>query len=210
MNMDKTRGVNPRKIAAATLLLASAVLLAYAYFHSKTSASIPGWIPVNEPLQSAIASLSDGRMAGLEGSVESSTESSTSPSVEPSAGPSVERSAESSPESKLPSPRATVGSSAEIAKETVAPNAGEASPGTHPPEEDDPPLSAPGLIDLNEASQSQLETLPGIGPSKAKAILSYREKLGGFRSLDQLLEVKGIGQKVYERISVLVQISARK
>lgn len=196
--MDKTRGVNPRKIAAATLLLASAVLLAYAYFHSKTSASIPGWIPVNEPLQSAIASLSDGRTDGVEPSAQ--------PSVERSAGPSEEPLRES----EVPSPRATVGSSAEIAKETVAPNAGEASPGTHPPVEDDPPLSAPGLLDLNEASQSQLETLPGIGPSKSKAILSYREKLGGFRSLDQLLEVKGIGQKVYERISVLVQISARK
>jgi len=67
--------------------------------------------------------------------------------------------------------------------------------------------SSDHLIDLNRATQSELETLPGIGPSKAKAIMEYREKINGFRHIDQLTDVKGIGPKVFEKISGLVRIS---
>ena len=55
-------------------------------------------------------------------------------------------------------------------------------------------------LNLNEASATQLENLPGIGPSKAKAIIAYRDKHGGYRSVDELLEVKGIGPKMLEKL----------
>ncbi|MCB2203038.1 helix-hairpin-helix domain-containing protein [bacterium] len=49
-------------------------------------------------------------------------------------------------------------------------------------------------LDLNQASQDELESLPGIGPSKAADILSYREEHGPFTSLDDLVNVPGIGE----------------
>jgi competence protein ComEA len=52
-----------------------------------------------------------------------------------------------------------------------------------------------GLVNLNTATQSQLEELPGIGPAFATAIISEREKRGGFKSVNELREVRGIGEK---------------
>jgi competence protein ComEA len=56
-------------------------------------------------------------------------------------------------------------------------------------------IDDPGaLIDLNSATIAQLETLPGIGPSLAGAIVTERERRGGFRSVNELREVRGIGE----------------
>ena len=57
-----------------------------------------------------------------------------------------------------------------------------------------------GRIHINSAPQSQLETLDGIGPSLAKRIVDYRDAHGGFTSTEELLEVKGIGEKLYQKI----------
>jgi competence protein ComEA len=51
----------------------------------------------------------------------------------------------------------------------------------------------PQIVHLNSASQEQLETLDGIGPSLAQRIIDYREQHGGFRSLDELDQVSGFG-----------------
>lgn len=53
--------------------------------------------------------------------------------------------------------------------------------------------AAGGPVDLNAATSAQLVALPGIGPATAEAIVSYRREHGPFRSVDQLLEVRGIG-----------------
>lgn len=55
-------------------------------------------------------------------------------------------------------------------------------------------------IDINRAGKSELQTLKGIGPSKANAIIMEREKNGFYRSADDLLRVKGIGNKVLSEI----------
>ena len=65
-------------------------------------------------------------------------------------------------------------------------------------------LENPDLIDLNSATQAQLETLPGIGPVLARRILETRAQLGGFKHLEELLEVPGIGQARLEQIRRLV------
>ncbi len=52
-----------------------------------------------------------------------------------------------------------------------------------------------GSVSLNTGSESQLESLPGVGPSTAKKILEYRQAHGGFSSIDELMAVKGIGPK---------------
>ena len=55
-------------------------------------------------------------------------------------------------------------------------------------------LPAWAAVDLNSATQSELESVRGIGPAKAKAILAYRESHGPFRNVDDLAKVKGFGK----------------
>ena len=55
-------------------------------------------------------------------------------------------------------------------------------------------------ININTASAKELCQLKGIGPKKAEAIIEFREKNGGFTSVEQLLLVKGIGERTLERI----------
>ena len=51
-----------------------------------------------------------------------------------------------------------------------------------------------GVVNVNTATAAELEMLPGIGASRAKAVIEAREAKGGFKSLDDLLAVKGIGE----------------
>lgn len=57
-----------------------------------------------------------------------------------------------------------------------------------------------GLININTASAAQLMEIKGIGEVKAAAIIRYREENGGFKSIDEILNVKGIGEKTFEKI----------
>lgn len=57
-----------------------------------------------------------------------------------------------------------------------------------------------GRININTASAGELEELPGIGPAKAAAIVSYREKNGPFRTAEDLVNVPGIGPKTLENM----------
>lgn len=59
---------------------------------------------------------------------------------------------------------------------------------------------AGGKININKASQAELETLSGIGPAKATAIIEYREKSGPFQKLEDLMSVNGIGEKTFEKL----------
>lgn len=60
------------------------------------------------------------------------------------------------------------------------------------------PPSGDGTVDLNTADQAALEELPGIGPALAERIVAWREDNGRFRTVDDLLAVPGIGEKVLE------------
>lgn len=69
--------------------------------------------------------------------------------------------------------------------------------------------AADPLININTADPATLaEQLPGIGPTKALAIVSYREQFGLFETLEQLTEVKGIGPSTLEKIRPLIFIDA--
>lgn len=62
-------------------------------------------------------------------------------------------------------------------------------------------------VDINQASQLELEGLPGIGPVKAKSIVEYRELNGDFQDLSDLIFVKGIGEKTLDQMKPLITIS---
>lgn len=80
----------------------------------------------------------------------------------------------------------------------VAPEGGGAAPG--------PDEATGGLIDLNTADQTTLETLPGIGPSIAGAIVQHRELEGRFERVEDLLEVAGIGPSRLAQLQPLVTV----
>jgi competence protein ComEA len=65
-------------------------------------------------------------------------------------------------------------------------------------------------INLNTATQAQLETLPGIGKSTAERILEYRQKNGGFKKVEDLMNVRGIGEKSFLKMKPLITVSAPK
>ncbi|MGV3467329.1 MAG: helix-hairpin-helix domain-containing protein [Heyndrickxia sp.] len=55
-------------------------------------------------------------------------------------------------------------------------------------------------VNINTADLEQLQTLTGIGPSKASAIIEYREKNGGFKKVEDLTNITGIGEKTFEKL----------
>jgi competence protein ComEA len=63
-----------------------------------------------------------------------------------------------------------------------------------------------GPLDLNTATLDQLDTLPGVGPATAQAIVTYRSRHGRFRSVTELLEVPGIGPAKLEAVRPLVKV----
>lgn len=63
-----------------------------------------------------------------------------------------------------------------------------------------------GLVNINQADQNQLESIAGIGPSMAKRIIEYRSSNGYFGSIDELMNVKGIGTKKFDKIKAYVTI----
>jgi competence protein ComEA len=65
----------------------------------------------------------------------------------------------------------------------------------------------PRPVDLNRSSARELDALPGIGPVLADRIVAYRQLHGPFRSAEELLGVRGIGPRLYARISPLVEVT---
>lgn len=70
--------------------------------------------------------------------------------------------------------------------------------------------TAYAAVNINTATQSELEAVKGLGPSKAKAILEYREKQGNFRSVDDLDNVKGFGKASINRLRSELTVEADK
>ena len=63
-----------------------------------------------------------------------------------------------------------------------------------------------GKIDINSASKSHLMSLPGIGEGKANAIIEYRKTNGPFKSIEEIKNVKGIGESIYQKIKDKIEV----
>ena len=70
--------------------------------------------------------------------------------------------------------------------------------------------TAANPVNLNSASVAQLQTLPGIGPSAAQRIVDYRQKNGSFKKIEELMNVKGIGEKSFLKLKPLITVGGDK
>lgn len=61
-------------------------------------------------------------------------------------------------------------------------------------------------ININTADETELDSLPGIGPARAADIIAYREEHGGFQSIEELKNISGIGDKTFENLKDLVTV----
>jgi competence protein ComEA len=62
-------------------------------------------------------------------------------------------------------------------------------------------------VNLNTASTAELETLPGIGPATAQRIVEYRQKNGGFKKIEELMNIRGIGEASFLKLKDLVVVT---
>ena len=111
---------------------------------------------------------------------------------ETAAAPSENASAPAADETAAAEAATTDGASAASAAETQ-------EPALQEPTQEKP-------LNLNTATQAQLELLPGIGPALAQAILDYRAEFGPFTAPEQLMEVPGIGEKRFAAVEQLIDV----
>jgi competence protein ComEA len=69
---------------------------------------------------------------------------------------------------------------------------------------------ATAVVNLNTATAAQMATLPGIGATTAQRIIEHREKQGGFKKIEELMNVKGIGEKSFLKLKPLVTVGDGK
>ena len=79
-----------------------------------------------------------------------------------------------------------------------------------PPTPQAPAKAAAAAVNLNTATASQLDALPGVGPALAERILEYRQKNGGFKKVEELMNIKGIGEKSFLKLKPLVTVTPAK
>ena len=71
------------------------------------------------------------------------------------------------------------------------------------------PATKAATVDLNSASVTDLESLPGVGRRTAERIVEYRQKNGSFKKIEELMNVKGIGEKSFLKLKPLIAVSAK-
>lgn len=96
----------------------------------------------------------------------------------------------------------TDGQKVDVPRKGEAVAAAPAAPGGAP----SPGTSPTAAVDLNSADQATLETIPDVGPVTAQAIIAYRTEVGSFESIEQLLEVSGIGPATLETMRPYVTV----
>jgi competence protein ComEA len=72
------------------------------------------------------------------------------------------------------------------------------------------PAPAPASINLNTATAAQLDALPGVGKAMAERIVEYRQKNGGFKKIEDLMNVRGIGEKNFLKLKPYITVGAAR
>jgi competence protein ComEA len=195
-------------LSAASVLLV--IILVWRFGQGGAKAVQMGFTPVNEQMRQIIDETTEHGSSANAGI----SQRGSKPSVTPNAvkGPAEDHpgsvsSSSSNQSTNEPSkgistsqPSKPPKSSESNLNQAVKPAANSSSP-----QKGDSEIN--GRLDLNKATIEQLDALPGIGESKAKAILAYRSEKGSFKKVEQLLEVKGIGEKLLAKIKPMVYTS---
>ncbi len=75
------------------------------------------------------------------------------------------------------------------------------------PSQAKPDAAKAGVVNINTATVAELQTLPGIGETRAKAIIAYREQHGPFEAVTQLRSISGIGEKTYKKLESKITVN---
>ncbi|MGG1516239.1 helix-hairpin-helix domain-containing protein [Paenibacillus oryzisoli] len=175
------------KVQLGKLLLIPAVLgfvfgIVIPFVRGGSSGGYTGLIPLNTQMQAALVEQTG--TAGQKAANETRTAASPAAGALKPAGEArseAEHGATPAAQEKAPPPTSPAS----------------ASPSIQPSPQS---IAQSTLLDLNTATLEQLDSLPGVGPSKAKAIQDYRNQKGKFKRLEELKEVKGIGDKIFEKL----------
>jgi competence protein ComEA len=167
-------GRNKRSLIMIGVSVIVLIILVWQYVNGGSAALREGFVPVNVQLEQLLQDTEEAGMKAAE-----TSKASSAPSVS-KASPTL--ASNDLKENKVQQTQAAEGKPVDKPQEQAS-------------SED-----AKEKFDINTATLEQLDTLPGIGESKAKAILAYRTEIGQFRRVEDLLEVKGIGEKVLEKL----------
>ncbi|GGD71772.1 ComEA family DNA-binding protein [Paenibacillus nasutitermitis] len=204
----KKRPWNPMYTIASLGLLGAALIISA--FYQAGTGEPPGWVPLNSQVKAALnpdESKPDSSAADFTSAEKKQAESEKElPS--PTGNQAIDKDPQpNGPEagetaSKQPLQQQAVG-----ADRSDTDDGGPGADKTAPAAMQDEGMTADGKINLNRATAAELDALPGIGEAKARAIVADREKNGPFRSVDDLLRVKGIGPKLLEKMKASIVVT---
>jgi len=224
-----------RRIPIGWSVSAAALGCVLILFAGGPEKGIQGWEPLNDQLEQAIAANHPEGKATAAGGAGTRTEASPgkagsggqtleAKAATEGAPVAAQSSKSEAPAGKAAPPQADADlpqADADLAPPPAEASSGEAQAGLNPvtavtPAEAAPPTASPssqpatgvssGLINVNTADAAGLMELPGIGQAKAKAIIDYRNQHGAFRSVADLMNVKGIGPKMLEKMKPYVEL----
>lgn len=167
------------------------IIVGWLYIHGKQTIMEPPFLPVNDEMKKLVSDTSDKQIATA--------------SALPSASTAPTLATTPSPASSTPAPASAITPSSTTPVLSLSPSS--STPALSQSPSSAAPAPSSKRINLNTATLEQLDELPGIGQSKAQAILAYRQQIGQFKSVEQLLEVNGIGEKLLEKLRPYLETS---
>ncbi|MEK3731227.1 ComEA family DNA-binding protein [Paenibacillus sp. FSL M8-0334] len=208
-----------RRISHGFMMAAGIVGCGLILFAGTPSKGMEGWEPLNDRLEQTLLELEQPAPvveasgdAGLPASMAAADTNAKAPQNNSGEAALAQQQGAASQEQEMPGPDEAGGQAppAGAIPSTVppaeAPSQAEGSAASPPVaaapsvQPADPASSSSGIININTASAAQLMELPGIGEKKAQAIIEYRNRSGPFRNATDLMNVKGIGPKMMEKM----------